>query len=212
MVDDHIEMWKSHWNSKRDMTDPLEINGYCMNGKSIQHEIYTEAILFPVIQQLGVRPGDKVLEVGCGTGMFLSEIEKITPEVYGVDISVEMLKKYSGKARLHVCAAHEVPFSPKTMDRILMYSVAHCFESFEYFKKVIETLLYILKDEGFLFIGDIPMDIPTRNSKYLIYSKKDIMTFLEFKGFPFELRAQNEKKRLLNERYDIFVWKNIARR
>lgn len=47
-----------------------------------------------LIRELDCKPGDKVLEIGCGTGRNLAQVAKAWPGVtlYGLDISAEMLK------------------------------------------------------------------------------------------------------------------------
>lgn len=47
-----------------------------------------------LIRELGCKPGDKVLEVGCGTGRNLAQVSRTWPGValHGLDISAEMLK------------------------------------------------------------------------------------------------------------------------
>jgi S-adenosylmethionine-diacylgycerolhomoserine-N-methlytransferase len=51
-----------------------------------------------LIAGLDCRPGDKVLEIACGTGRNLAMVRKTWPDtrLYGVDISAEMLKSARG--------------------------------------------------------------------------------------------------------------------
>jgi predicted TPR repeat methyltransferase len=46
-----------------------------------------------LIESAGVKNGDKVVEIGCGTGLVLRELLKKTSPVFGVDVSIEMLKR-----------------------------------------------------------------------------------------------------------------------
>ena len=48
------------------------------------------------VDRLGLRAGDRVLDVGCGTGRSLSYLQRAvgpTGRVYGIDISSGMLRK-----------------------------------------------------------------------------------------------------------------------
>lgn len=47
-----------------------------------------------LIRELDCKPGDRVLEIGCGTGRNLAQVAKLWPGVtlHGLDISAEMLK------------------------------------------------------------------------------------------------------------------------
>lgn len=46
-----------------------------------------------LIEMAGIRPGEKVIEIGCGTGLVLKELLNYVKPVYGIDISVEMLRR-----------------------------------------------------------------------------------------------------------------------
>ena len=37
--------------------------------------------------------GDTIVEIGCGTGLVLKELLKITKPIYGTDISTQMLER-----------------------------------------------------------------------------------------------------------------------
>jgi len=49
-----------------------------------------------------VQPGSKVLDLGCGTGVFLGQIADKASAVVGLDLSLGMLKK--AKAKYHRCS------------------------------------------------------------------------------------------------------------
>lgn len=46
-----------------------------------------------MIKLAAIKPGERVVEIGCGTGLVLREILKITRPIYGVDIALEMLQR-----------------------------------------------------------------------------------------------------------------------
>ncbi len=46
-----------------------------------------------LIKLAAIKPGEKVVEIGCGTGLVLREVLKITRPIYGTDISSEMLQR-----------------------------------------------------------------------------------------------------------------------
>ena len=48
-----------------------------------------EKVARAMVEHYGIKPGDKVLDVGCGKGFLLYDFTKVVPdlELYGVDIS-----------------------------------------------------------------------------------------------------------------------------
>lgn len=54
---------------------------------------YRLEIINAMIKMADVRSGDRVVEIGCGTGLVLHELLKITKPIYGTDISAEMLHR-----------------------------------------------------------------------------------------------------------------------
>ena len=63
----------------------------------------------------------RVLDLGCGTGFFLAELEDKHPGAVGLDISHDMLKvsdRYVPGARLVTADAERLPFAPGRFDAV----------------------------------------------------------------------------------------------
>ena len=83
------------------------------------------------INELGVKPDEIVVDVGCGTGNLTQALlEKLSPRgrVVAIDISSEMVKKAREKvadARVewHVVDAASIPIDDNSADRIMCFSV-----------------------------------------------------------------------------------------
>lgn len=60
-----------------------------------------------IIPLLQVRPGERVIDVGCGSGPYLEALVKMGAQVTGVDYSAEMLRL--AKERLARAGIHDVP-------------------------------------------------------------------------------------------------------
>ena len=70
----------------------------------------------------------KVLDIGCGTGFFLAELEQQHPGAIGLDISHEMLKvsdQYVPGARLVTGDAEHLPFVHGTFDTVFCKGSLH---------------------------------------------------------------------------------------
>ncbi|MDO8729336.1 MAG: class I SAM-dependent methyltransferase [bacterium] len=54
---------------------------------------YRLEIINSMVEMASLNMGEKVLEIGCGTGLVLNELLKVTKPLYGTDISMEMLER-----------------------------------------------------------------------------------------------------------------------
>jgi len=75
-----------------------------------------------------VKPGEKVLEIGCGTGHFSAFFKELGAQVTGLDTSPEMLKVAKDlhsdlKVKFDVGRAYKLPFADKTFDLVAMITV-----------------------------------------------------------------------------------------
>jgi ubiquinone/menaquinone biosynthesis C-methylase UbiE len=50
-----------------------------------------------LVEKLGIKPGDVVMDFGCGPGFFTVELAKKAQRVMAVDISSEMLRRLETK-------------------------------------------------------------------------------------------------------------------
>lgn len=114
----------------------------------------------PVAQQAaGVRSGEQVLDLACGTGELLSRIATDTPgsELTGVDLSPKMVERARKKladepnARVERADAHDLPFADDTFDVVV------CANTFHYFthpEQVLGEVRRVLRPEGRLVLLD----------------------------------------------------------
>jgi ubiquinone/menaquinone biosynthesis C-methylase UbiE len=76
------------------------------------------------------------LEVGCGTGYWLSALRDALPQLYGLDYSLEMLRKVrdqNSTAKLVRATAEFLPFRTGTFDLIFCVNAVHHFERLDSF-------------------------------------------------------------------------------
>lgn len=77
------------------------------------------------IRLANIKPNNKVLDLACGTGDMISQIQKQHPDaiIYGADFSVNMLhisQKKLGSIPFTAADAHNLPFKDNTFDRLTM--------------------------------------------------------------------------------------------
>ena len=94
-----------------------------------------EKVARAMAEHYGIKPGDKILDVGCGKGFLLFDFTKVVPgvEVYGLDISGYAIEnsKEEIKDRLQVGNAIKLPFEDHSFD--FVYSITtlhnlHCYD------------------------------------------------------------------------------------
>jgi SAM-dependent methyltransferase len=200
-----VEEWATHWNAKAGIANPIERNGYCVDGVPVDAELYRNAVIEPWLERLALHPQHHVLEVGCGAGLILRELERRVLRAVGTDFSGPALALYDGSAETIECAAHELPFEGEQFDRILMASVSHYFPSLDYFRDVVTKLVGLLRPGGILLIGDVLLGSQPPTTPYRWYEPTDVLGVLEPLNVAFSIEAQPRLKRTINRRYDILV-------
>jgi 2-polyprenyl-3-methyl-5-hydroxy-6-metoxy-1,4-benzoquinol methylase len=95
-----------------------------------------------------LKPGDKILEVGCGLGSVVFELTGQGYDVMGIDISHEAisygLKKY-GNIRLEVQPAEALPYENESFDVVLSFDL---FEHIARIDEHIKEVWRVLRPQG----------------------------------------------------------------
>lgn len=71
-----------------------------------------------------LKPGDRVLEIGCGTGLLLKRLSDHDGDVVGVDLSPGMLEHARARGLdVHESGANELPFEDASFDLAFSFKV-----------------------------------------------------------------------------------------
>ena len=103
-----------------------------------------------------LRPGDRVLDIGCGKGFLLYELMQVVPgiEVSGIDISAYALANSKPEIRDHLREANAVslPFPDDSFDLVVSINTLHnlylyeLYRSLQEIERVANKHKYILMD------------------------------------------------------------------
>lgn len=120
-----------------------------------------------------VPPGAKrILDLGCGTGFFLAELEAGHPGSIGLDISHEMLKvsgQYVPDARLVTGDAEKLPFAPGCFDVVFCKGSLHHTRDHVGF---LRNCRQALREDGVLIMSEPCNDNPLiRLARAVLYRK-----------------------------------------
>jgi demethylmenaquinone methyltransferase/2-methoxy-6-polyprenyl-1,4-benzoquinol methylase len=116
--------------------------------------IRNEAVIARILASGGIRPGIRVLDVACGTGvLFPDYLARNVGSLTAVDISPEMVKiaesKYPGRVQVLCGDVEELDFGRK-FDCIMVYNA---FPHFPEPENLIRTLSGMLKEGGTLTVA-----------------------------------------------------------
>lgn len=109
------------------------------------------------VKWVKLKPRDKILDIGCGTGALLQHIATAFPTVdlNGIDFSREMLQiaknNLGPRATLQVANAEKLPFKSHQFDAVLSISSFHYWRNPE---KCLTEIIRVLKPSGQLVITD----------------------------------------------------------
>lgn len=115
------------------------------------------------IESMGIREGEKVLEVGCGTGA-LSLLSKIavgeSGEVEGIDIAPTMIPKAQQKAHkanltinFKIASVSELPYPDHYFDLVISSMMFHHLPV-AVKRKGLKEIRRVLRDDGRFFLCD----------------------------------------------------------
>jgi protein-L-isoaspartate(D-aspartate) O-methyltransferase len=88
-----------------------------------------EKVARAMVEHYGIKPGDRILDVGCGKGFLLYDFTKVLPDLdlYGIDISDYAIEnsKPEIRDRLQVADATRLPFPDSHFDFVFSITTLH---------------------------------------------------------------------------------------
>jgi len=145
----------------------------------------------------------RVLELGCGTGMLLFRIAPVCSLYMGTDISQKALDYLDRQIDFIECdrsiiklsqrAADNLQDIPADFDGVVINSVTQHFPSADYLFDVLKKAVNVIQEKGFIFVGDI------RNFDLLSAFHASVQLYQANEDLSLEQLNQRIKAKIRNE-------------
>ncbi len=104
-----------------------------------------------------IQPGDRVLDLGCGSGLFLPAIYKHTRDIHAIDTSAALLEQAEGLVSAYgldgivvrQANAEKLPYGDSHFDALIAVDVLHHFQRFN---RCLQEMWRVVKPGGNLII------------------------------------------------------------
>ena len=154
---DRSASWKGVWERKGQIDAPHlhHLNGYDLLSADEWDEMVTK-----VVQPIGIKAGDQVIECGCGAGAFLASVLRVYPgvTVSGMDYSdslVKVAKKELGGDFRQGDIRDLSMFPAAAYDHVVSFGAFQYLNSQEDAEKAIHEMARLVKPGGTLSIGEV---------------------------------------------------------
>jgi ubiquinone/menaquinone biosynthesis C-methylase UbiE len=106
-----------------------------------------------IVKHFNLRPGQRVLDVGCAKGFLVKDLMQVCPglEVFGLDVSEYALMHCEPEAigRLHLGSAEHLPFPDNSFDAVLAINSIHNLERPDV-KRALQEIQRLAPGKGFV--------------------------------------------------------------
>jgi len=114
-----------------------------------------------ILQEVGIKAGDRVLDYGCGPGSYIIPLNKLTGsngKIYALDINpqaIQMVRQIISKKQLTnvetILSACETGLPAGSIDVVLLYDILHHLKNP---LQILKELQRVLKNDGILSVSD----------------------------------------------------------
>jgi len=139
--------------------DPAAQSGYIAGDKILDSSVFDGWVEF-IQRYFSVSSDHYLLDVGCGSGVFLRRFSRYTNRLFGVDPSAQQIANAQSNcpsAQLRIGTAVDAAFSNIRFDRIICNSVFLCFPNMSHAREAVAHFLSISSNSAKIWIGDLPL-------------------------------------------------------
>jgi len=121
-TDEHIRVSREYGEVYFDGPREYGYGGYRYDGRWV-------AVAEDIIRHFNLKPGDRVLDVGCAKGFLVKDLLKVEPrlEAFGLDVSRYALMRCEPEVvgRLHLGSADDLPFPDDSFKAAISLNTIH---------------------------------------------------------------------------------------
>jgi amino acid adenylation domain-containing protein len=167
LQDEQVKQWQNLYDQTYrqptvDSDATFNIVGWnsSYTGQPIQKEQMKQWVSDRVQQILALQP-QKILEIGCGTGLLLFQLAPHCTQYWGTDfspVSIQYLQQVAQalpQVKLLTRMATDFEGIEANFDAVVLNSVVQYFPSIDYLLRVLEGAIDRVAPGGFIFIGDV---------------------------------------------------------
>lgn len=170
---------------------------------------FVKVMYEPLLDELDKNVEGKLLDVGCGTGNILCKLVNGKRELFGIDLSENMVRECSKRmedsAEIKVADAEHMPYKDNFFDVLI------CNASFHHYphpEEVLKEMKRVLKSGGRLLIGEGYAIQPFRailnlsfhfsdSGDFKSYGKHEFIRMLEDNGFKIDEVKKTSNRTIL---------------
>lgn len=132
-----------------------------------EYDSYGHDVLFGMCFEF-VKPKEKLLDLGIGTGLASINFAKTGLKIYGIDASSEMLhacrsKSFANQLLLHDLSDFPIPFADSSFDHVICCGVLHFFGNLDGIFSEVERLI---RKNGIFAFSISPLNVSRGDENY----------------------------------------------
>lgn len=128
-----------------------------------------EKVARAMVEHYGLKPGDKIFDVGCGKGFLLYDFTKVLPgiEIHGIDISDYAIanSKEEVRDRLQIGNATSLPFPDNYFDFVYSITTLHNLHCYD-LDKALREIQRVAKDKKYICVESYRNEAEKANLLY----------------------------------------------
>jgi ubiquinone/menaquinone biosynthesis C-methylase UbiE len=143
-TEEHVRISREYGYSYFDGPREYGYGGYRYDGR-------WKTVAKDMVEHFNLKPGDRVLDIGCAKGFLIKDLMSLGIDAYGIDISEYALANCEPEVvgRLHLGTAEKLPFPDNSFSAAFSINTLHNLPRGEC-KKAIQEIERIAPGKGFI--------------------------------------------------------------